>query len=266
MKPLRGFVVLLAACLLPSFVLTACGGTRQEAPQISRSVSGPALRFADADPHDWVGIAPWHYPVHGIDVSRYQGDIDWNRVRAARISFAYIKATEGGDVVDNRFLDNWQKARQAGVPRGAYHYYYFCRTAAEQAAWFHANVPRDATALPPVLDIEWTHKSKTCPMRPDPAKVRSEMAVFLKTLTQAYGKRPVIYSTVDFYADNELWRVGGYEFWLRSVAGHPSETYPQQSWALWQYTGTGMVDGIDGLTDLNVFAGTPAQFQTWASR
>ena len=74
----------------------------------------------------------------------------------------------------------------------------------------------------------------------------------------------MIYTTVDFFAENRLYELRGYPFWLRSVAGHPSEVYPGQRWAFWQYTGTGLVDGIDGLTDLNVFAGTPGQIQAWA--
>jgi len=257
----RVSLVLLGACLL-----TACGGGGRQEPQVSRtsamtpvSLSGTVPRFADLDPHDWDGIVPWNYQVHGVDVSKYQGDIDWARVRQSGVSFAYIKATEGGDHADERFLDNWSGAHAAGLARGAYHYYYFCRTAAEQAAWFIDHVPRDPSALPPVLDLEWTHKSRTCTYRPDPAKVRSEAASFLQKLQGRYRKRPVIYTTVDFYRDNELWRLEGYPFWLRSVAGHPSEVYPGQRWQFWQYSGTGVVGGIDGPTDLNVFSGSFVQ-------
>ena len=102
------------------------------------------------------------------------------------------------------------------------------------------------------------------PLRPDATTVQRETVKFLQTLTAYYRKRPVIYTTVDFFAENRLYELRGYPFWLRSVAGHPSEVYPGQRWAFWQYTGTGLVDGIDGLTDLNVFAGTPGQIQAWA--
>ena len=223
------------------------------------------MRFADADPHDWLDLSPWHYPVHGIDVSKYQGDIDWHAVRASGTAFAFIKATEGGDVVDERFADNWRGAARAGLPRGAYHFYYFCRPAREQAAWFITHVPRDATALPPVLDMEWNPYSRTCRHRPDPATVRGEMGVFSAAIARHYGRRPVIYTTVDFYRDNELWRVDGHHFWLRSVAGHPSTVYPDQTWAFWQYTGTGIVPGIEGDTDINVFAGSHPQWAAWVA-
>jgi lysozyme len=262
---LRVLLVLLCAC-----ALAACGGGEPET-QVSRSATFLPVRattgvprFGDSDPHEWAGVVPWKYQVHGIDVSKYQGDIDWRRVRDSGVSFAFVKATEGGDHSDERFLQNWAAARAAGVPRGAYHYYYFCRTAEEQAAWFMNHVPKDPSALPPVLDLEWTHKSRTCRLRPDAGTVRNEARTFLQLLQAYYRKRPVIYTTVDFYRDNELWRLEGYPFWLRSVAGHPSEVYPGQRWTFWQYTGTGVVDGIDGPTDLNVFAGSFGQMLGWA--
>ena len=256
---MRSFAIVLLACLLAS----CGGGERSSAPEASRSIAG-APRFGDADPHDWDGVHPGHYPVHGVDVSKYQGDIDWGRVRASGIDFAFIKATEGGDHTDDMFRRNWDAARAAGMPRGAYHYYYFCRPASEQAAWFIRHVPREPGALPPALDLEWNHKSKTCPWRPDPATVRREALFFLQALTAYYGKRPVIYTTVDFYRDNDLGRLPGFHFWLRSVAGHPEEVYPGQRWAFWQYTGTGLVEGVDGLTDINVFGGTRSQWAAFA--
>ena len=86
--------------------------------------------------------SPSNYEVSGIDVSKYQGDIDWNSVRAAGVRFAWIKATEGGDRVDEKFAQNWAAAKAAGVPRGAYHFAYWCRPMEEQAAWFTAHVPK----------------------------------------------------------------------------------------------------------------------------
>lgn len=254
---MRGVLLVGLLCLLAS-----CGGSEPEA-QASRAAGG-VPRFGDADPHEWDGVKPWHYPVHGIDVSKYQGTIDWWAARNSGISFAFIKATEGGDHTDERFAENWAGAAAAGVPRGAYHFYYFCRTAEEQARWFMEHVQVDRRALPPVLDIEWNHQSRTCPRRPDAETVRSQMHEYLATVGRHYGKRPIIYTTVDFYHENELWRIRDYHFWLRSVAGHPSDVYSGQDWAFWQYTGTGLVSGISGLTDINVFAGSPEQWMRWA--
>ncbi len=249
-----------ALALAALTLLLACGGPAPEPPQ---RLATAAPQFFDMDPHDWSGRTPWHYPVHGIDVSRWQGEIDWPRVRASGVDFAFIKATEGGDVADPMFAANWAEARDAGLPRGAYHFYYFCRPAREQAAWFIRHVPKERGALPPVLDMEWNHKSRTCPIRPEPAAVRAEMGVFLETLTRHYGQRPIIYVTPDFYADNDLGRISGYPFWLRSVADHPSQVYPGQRWSFWQYTGTGVVPGISGRADINVFSGDRNDWMIW---
>ncbi|MBP7242639.1 GH25 family lysozyme [Amaricoccus sp.] len=250
----------LLACAL---ALVACGSPT---PQASRSVTTSAPRFLDYDPHDWTERTPWHYPVHGVDVSKWQGTIDWPRVRASGASFAFIKATEGKDHTDDRFMENWRAAGAAGVPRGAYHFYYFCSSAEEQANWFIRNVPRERGALPPVLDVEWNHKSKTCPYRPAPAIVRAEMETFLAMVARHYGQRPLVYVPPDFFRENDLARMQGVTFWLRSVAGHPSAVYPGQSWGFWQYTGTGQVPGIAGEADLNAFAGGQTEWRAWLAR
>lgn len=249
--------------LLLAFVISACTGTPTTVLDMSLAVPNP--KFGDNDPVEWKGRNPWHYQVHGIDVAKYQGNINWHHAKRGGVSFAFIKATEGGDHLDERFKENWYNSAKAGMPRGAYHFYYFCRTAAEQARWFIRNVPRDPKSLPPVLDMEWNHQSKTCKHRPSPTKVRAEMRRFLKMVERHYGKRPLIYTTVDFYKDNALAYMQDYQFWLRSVAGHPSEVYPGQRWSFWQYTGTGQIPGISGNTDINVFGGSPQAWRQWVS-
>ncbi len=258
--PLRPLLVSLFA-----LVFAACTAQPYSVLDMSLAVQNP--QFGDNDPIElekWGGKYPWRYPVHGIDVARYQGDIDWKAAKRGGVAFAFIKATEGGDHVDTKFMQNWAGAGQAGVPRGAYHFYFFCRTAAEQAGWFIRNVPKDPNSLPPVLDMEWNHLS-SCKYRPEPAKVRAEMRRFLQIVERHYGKRPLIYTTVDFYADNDLGSLKGYEYWLRSVAGHPSDVYPGQNWSFWQYTGTGQIPGIEGDTDINVFAGSPESWRQWVA-
>lgn len=246
--------------------LAACGGGRappsQQGAVMAGQGSGP--QFGDSKPHPWVGGHPYNNPVHGIDISRYQGNIDWGRVRSSGVSFAFIKATEGGDYADPNFRRYWYEAAQAGIPRGAYHYFYFCRSGAQQAAWFIQNVPRERGAMPPVLDLEWT-PSSTCPGRPPSEEVLREAKIFKDILHQYYGQRPIIYTTVDFYRDNNL-RSWPEEFWLRSVAGHPRLVYPGQRYSFWQYSGTGIVPGIQGNVDLNVFAGDPNQWRQWLNR
>ncbi|MDT1062921.1 GH25 family lysozyme [Paracoccus sp. CPCC 101403] len=250
-------------CVVLLVSLAACGGGRR-GPSAVTVGYGAGPQFGDSQPHAWVGGHPYDHPVHGIDISRYQGNIDWGRVRGSGVSFAFIKATEGADHADPNFRRYWYEAGQARIPRGAYHYFYFCRSGAQQAAWFIANVPRERGAMPPVIDLEWT-ASKTCPRRPPSDEVLREAKIFKDILHRHYGQRPIIYTTVDFYRDNNL---GSWpeEFWLRSVAGHPRIVYPGQPYSFWQYTGTGIVPGVQGNVDLNVFAGGAKQWRLWLSR
>ena len=260
----------LFLCFL-AVALTACG---RRAPEPPPHKSAPVVasypveqfrtypRFGDGDPHEWEGRAPTSYPIHGIDISRWQGAIDWNKAKRSGVSFAFIKATEGGDVADPKFREHVRGAKAAGVPWGAYHYYYFCRKPEEQARWFIKNVPKGAE-LPHVLDMEWNPRSRTCQRRPSEREVWSEARVFLNMLEAHYGRRPVLYTTVDFWRDTNIGRLSRTEFWLRSVAGHPQKVYPGAYWTFWQYTGTGLVPGIEGEVDINVFRGTPESFGRW---
>ena len=106
---------------------------------------------------------------------------------------------------------------QAGLKRGAYHFFYWCRTAGEQADWFIRNVPRVDGALPPVIDVEWNGES-SCKRRPSRAKVLEKMQVFMDKLERHYGQRPIIYTSPDFYRDNLKGAFPDYPFWLRAVA------------------------------------------------
>lgn len=255
--------VILMACGSPKPPPTPIAIAPSAIPKPQIVISTTNVKFEDTDRYDWTEKKPWRYPIHGIDVSKFQGDIDWVLARQSGVNFAYIKATEGGDHLDERFEENWNAAGRAGVLRGAYHFYYFCRTATEQANWYIENVPKDPKALPPVVDMEWNHASRTCRYHPKPAVVRNEMRVYLDRVTAHYGKRPVIYVTPDFYEENQLNKIRGYHFWLRSVADHPRQRYRGQPWAFWQYTSTGVVPGIEGDVDLNTFAGSVPDWRDW---
>jgi lysozyme len=215
---------------------------------------------SDAKPHP--GVARAHkFPVHGIDVSKWQGEIDWFEVKRAGTAFAFIKATEGGDHLDERFRINWDNARQAGVPRAAYHFVFWCRAAEEQAAWFRQNVPKDPAALPPVLDVEWNGHSRTCPKKIDPELARQKISIMLKAMREHTGKKPIIYTDIPFHAEVLEGHYKDHDFWLRSVAAEPQERYENRNWKFWQFTTTGRVPGIKGPVDRNVYAGPRRDWQ-----
>lgn len=264
-----------ALVLVLCLVLSACGGSRRTEERAFDSRPAAAVpeaavisaNFGDADPVDHGGRPPESYPVHGIDLSRFQTRVDWASARANGVNFAFIKATEGGDIVDEKFRDHWRGAGRAGVRRGAYHFFYHCRPAIEQARWFIRHVPRTAGALPPVLDMEWTPTSPTCTIRRPAEEIRRDAKIFIEAVSAHYGQRPILYTSIDFFEDNQMWKVKGADFWLRAVAEHPSDLYDGQPWTFWQYTSTGRVAGIAGDVDINVFAGSEAAWGSWlASR
>jgi lysozyme len=217
-----------------------------------RYPAGPI--HGDNDPHPGVARAR-SLPIQGIDIARYQGNVDFERARLGGTRFVFIKATEGADYVDPMFNENWRKARNAGVPRAAYHFFFWCRTAAEQAAWFVANVPNDPDALPPVLDLEWNNHS-SCKYKPSPEDAREKVAVMLAAMEAHTGKLPIIYTDMTFHRDV----LAGYDvpatFWLRSVAAEPHERYHNRMYTFWQWTQTGVMAGIRGEVDRNAFYGS----------
>ena len=214
--------------------------------------AGPLL---DAKPHAGVATAR-AMPIQGIDVSYWQGDIDWDKVAAAGVSFTFIKATEGGDVVDPKFQQNWEGAKRAGIARGAYHFIYWCRPANEQALWFMLNVPQDPDALPPVLDVEWNSHSKTCPGKVDRDTAIARIKILLDAMQAHTGKRPIIYTDPVFHREVLQGEFPEYHFWLRSVAAEPGRIYGERPYAFWQFTTTGKVPGVAGKVDRNSFNGT----------
>jgi len=191
------------------------------------------------------------FPMRGIDVSHHQGRIDWQRVAADDVAFAIIKATEGGDHVDDAFAENLRGARAAGLAVGAYHFFTFCRPGADQASNFIATVPRGERLLPPVVDIE-LHGN--CPRRPSPAELNAELLAFLEPVEAAFGKPAIIYIT-DEMAPTYAAHLPARLRWLRSLKGPLGE----DDWVYWQYRDTGRVDGVEGDVDLNVLKGGPAR-------
>lgn len=223
---------------------------------------GPVSYDFDPDlprPHD--------YPVHGIDVSKYQGNVDWGAVSSSGVKFAWIKASEGGDRVDPMFQANWDASKAAGVARGAYHFMYWCRDPLEQIRWFEQNVPVEAGALPPVLDLEATPDSKTCRRHLEKAQTIADVRIALQEMERYFGKRPVIYTSVDFHeailSEGEF---SDYPMWVRSTKHHPSVRYGARKWVFWQYQADGRIPGIDGKVDRNVFHGSEDEWNAFLAK
>lgn len=192
------------------------------------------------------------YPVRGVDVSHYQGEIHWQQIKEQDIDFAFIKATEGSSHVDERYEENRENAREAGLYIGAYHFFSFDSPAAAQAEHFIAVAGDLSGALPPVVDIEYYGDKRENP--PEKARVVSELQELLDALEEEYGVKPVIYTTYTVYSKYIRKGFQEYPLWIRNVYYPPVDI--GREWAFWQYSDKGELEGTSGVekyVDLNVF-------------
>lgn len=201
------------------------------------------------------------YEVQGVDVSHYQGAIDWEVLSQQNLDFAIIKATEGSTHVDERFLDNWQAAEQTHLALGAYHFFSFDSEGDKQAASYIDTVGNLNGKLAPVIDVEYYGNKRNNP--PDRAEVVENLSAMLDALEQHYEIKPIIYTTYTVYNDYIKGEFEDYPLWVRSVYCPPTVLFGDK-WCFWQYMDTAMLDGYAGdqkYIDVNVFRGTKQELE-----
>lgn len=198
---------------------------------------------------------PMGYDIHGIDISHYQGNIDWDvlqrdgAIDSCPIRFVMIKATEGADKVDEKFERNFRLAREHGFTRGAYHFYSTQSSAADQAQAFINRVHLEHGDLPPVLDVEKKPKDKSN------EQFRSDVLTWLRTVERHYGVKPILYTYYKFkleYLNDELF--DQYPYWIAHY--YVDSVEYQGQWKFWQHTDAGRLPGIKGDVDFNVYNGS----------
>ncbi|HUA22119.1 MAG TPA: GH25 family lysozyme [Bryobacteraceae bacterium] len=202
--------------------------------------------------------------VAGIDVSYYQETIDWPAVAASGIRYAFLKATEGAASVDRSFARNRANAAQAGLLRGAYHFFAPDCSAAAQASLFLRSVGKlDPGDLPPVLDLEapdlWTNIA--------PSQRIRLVTEWLETVEKALLVTPIIYLSPAFAVEilqNDP-ALARHPVWLAhyTEAAAPRIPKPWASWTFWQHTHGGRTPGIPTPVDLNWFNGTLDQLHAF---
>jgi lysozyme len=208
--------------------------------------------------YPYIEIARLWFGVVGVDVSHYQGDIDWLKVSQSNVSFAYIKATEGGDYVDPKFADNWKQARAAGLAVGAYHFFTRCKSGQEQAKNLLDTLTADKDALPPAIDVE---KMEPCPNDKADLDPSVEIGVLIEVVQKSLGCRPIIYATPEFDLTYLQGKFAAETFWVRSIMFPP--LLRRDTWVFWQFHDAGLRAGISKPVDLNVFRGTTADFASY---
>jgi lysozyme len=198
---------------------------------------------------------PEGYDIHGIDVSHYQGEIDWEVLRNqgtiddCPIRFVMIKATEGTTNIDENFEDNFFQAREYGFTRGAYHFYSTRTAAADQARFFIQNVKLEKGDLPPVLDVE--HK----PQNQSREEFKQSVLQWLRIVEKHYGVKPILYTYYKFKMDNLNDSVfDQYPYWIAHY--YVDSVEYQGPWKFWQHTDAGSLPGIKGPVDFNIYNGS----------
>lgn len=201
---------------------------------------------------------PKKYSIHGIDVSYYQGKIDWPKVKAmddndVKISFAFIKATEGVMLVDRYFQRNWREAPKAGIICGAYHYFKPKKSGLWQAKFFLQTVDIERNDLPPVVDIEELNGVS-------PARMRSELKEYVNYIEKKTGVKPIIYTGLSFYNDYLNGHFEDYPLWIAHYYKSRLITNEKTKWHFWQHSDKARVNGINHAVDFNVFNGDSLAF------
>ena len=196
---------------------------------------------------------PEGYNVRGIDISHYQNNIKWEKLRNASLNndpvrFIIIKATEGKDLYDDDFNDNFFQAQQNDFIRGAYHFFVPGVDAEAQAKFYLHQVHLVPGDLPPVLDIEKTGKLTK-------AQLQKDVKKWLDIVEKKYGVKPILYTSYKFkkdYLDSPVFNE--YPYWIAHYYINKLEY--KGNWVMWQHTDCGKVDGIKGFVDCNIFNGT----------
>lgn len=195
--------------------------------------------------------------VHGIDVSYYQGTIDWNKVAQEGHKFAFIRVSDGLNYIDSKFLQNWSGAKTAGIIRGAYQFFRPNLDAIQQAQLLLDKMGAlEKGDLPPVIDVENTGNLT-------PSEVSTQVGKWIDYVESKLGVKPIIYTGYYFWKDNvKSTAFGEYLLWLawyhdyQDTSFCPTTPDPWKKWTFWQWTSSGTVAGISGYVDRNIFDGT----------
>ena len=205
------------------------------------------------------------FEVKGVDVSEYQGEVDWDKIKEQNIDFAFIKATEGSKGKDDSFDKNYEKLKNMDMLLGLYHFFSFESLGEEQADNYIkvvGNIKNDESLILPIIDIEYYSYYKKA--KPDKEWVTKELQKMLEKLEKTYRVKPIIYTTMEFYKEYIESEFLEYDIWIRNILTKPK--LENRDWKFWQYTGRGRLEGYNGeeeFIDLNVFNGSKEDFENY---
>jgi lysozyme len=193
--------------------------------------------------------------LKGIDVSHYQGNVNWQDVKAAGCAFAYAKATEGASIIDPTFNTNWAGINDAGLLRGAYHFYRAEQNSTQQAQHFLSVVKLQPGDLPPMLDFELNDGVMG-------SALTSGVQNWLDIVAEGLGVTPFIYTMTYFWNQHMNDQFGKYPLWLARYNSVPGALPAGWSkWTFWQYSQSLPITGVTGDVDHDYFNGTLGDLQ-----
>jgi GH25 family lysozyme M1 (1,4-beta-N-acetylmuramidase) len=254
-RPPRAAAILVGLLVLAVLAPTALAAPAARSPELAQSIPSDATSST----------------LEGIDVSHWQGTIDWTKVAGAAKRFAIIKATESTDFVDAKYATNHAAAKANGIWTGAYHFAQPDATANDgknEAAWFVAHANLSAGDLIPALDLEQSGGLSI-------SALQAWVTSFLGEVTAETGVRPMIYTSPAFWkkymGDTTALADAGYKIlwiahWFVSAPTVPANNWSGHGWTFWQYTDCGSVAGISGCVDLDRYNGTdftPVAYSTF---
>jgi len=217
------------------------------------------------------------YPIRGITVSQWEGEIDWDAVKESGISFAYIRAGSSRGK-DPTFNNHWKETAKRDIDHGAYFVYSYCKSVAEQVEVIRSEVPNEPTSLPFALDVESydfpgnnNPPDVVCAHKATDDQTKNRVFEFAEQIRALYGKTPILYGNRRTLAKLTGERFRGYMVWLASYTrtGEPKRSSLKLSgrnpWTIWQYSANRVVPGIGDRSDYNAFFGTPEQYALFKS-
>lgn len=185
--------------------------------------------------------------VHGIDLSHYQGDVYWETVsNNTKMSYVYLKATEGGDRIDDRYESNVEMAHRHGLKVGSYHFFRPATNLQQQLLNFTSQCRSGEQDLIPMLDVETTGGLST-------EAFCDSLHLFLRMLEQTYRQKPLVYTFRNFYNKHLLGKLDDYQLMIAMYADDAPVLADERDYIIWQYSSRGRISGVSTDVDKSRF-------------
>ena len=241
-------------CLLVAAPVQARKKKNKHKPPVVLALAEPDMMAAPSQPHPLVAPVEEAMRHHlskdnrfGIDVSRYQGEIDWQTVKTdENVSYVYLKATEGASLVDVTYHYNLEEAKKAGLKVGCYHFFSPTVDPETQFNNFTEVVKLDEQDLIPIIDVETRGRSSL-------KHFCERLTRFLGMVEEHYGVQPIIYTSSNFYNKYLAGRYTDYKYMIARYHEEEPELSDDIKFVMWQFTANGRIAGIQGPVDRSRF-------------